>query len=151
MEQFGFDDLRRRIAAVFSDPVRYEASVHDNIAVGDVNGGQEEAVRTAARRAGLDEVVRRLPRGYATQFCHLFSDVPGARGVELSCGQWQRLALASHRPSTVAAADRVGVLDGGRVVAEGRPEAVMHPLLGQAAPTPAPARPADGAVSRVEP
>lgn len=172
VEQFGYDDYRHRISALFSDPVRYEASVHDNIAVGDLARGDPQSVRAAALRAGLDGVIERLPHGYATQLSHLFSDLPGVRGVELSSGQWQRLALAralirdadlflfdeptanldhdaeaawvsslretvqgrtvllvSHRRSTVAAADRVAVLERGRIVAIGRPDEIAHPLL----------------------
>ena len=85
-------ELRQRITVLFQEPVHYSASVRDNIAMGA--GGSEvihtaTEIQSAARAAGADELVRRLPLGYDTLLGRWF---PG--GAELSVGEWQRIALA---------------------------------------------------------
>lgn len=85
-------ELRQRITVLFQEPVHYSASVRDNIAMG--TGGSEvinaaAEIQSAARAAGADELVRRLPLGYDTLLGRWF---PG--GAELSVGEWQRIALA---------------------------------------------------------
>jgi ABC-type multidrug transport system fused ATPase/permease subunit len=122
-----------------------------------------EAVRGAARHAGADEFLAKLPSGYDTVLGPEFEG-----GNELSVGQWQRVALAraffrdapfiildeptaaldaraehelfesirtlcrgrsvlliSHRFSSVRSADRIYVLDGGRVVESGSHQRLM--------------------------
>jgi ATP-binding cassette, subfamily B, bacterial len=79
-----------RLSVVFQDFVRYPLTVEENIAVSDHERvGERGGVVVAARRAGVDDVVERLPRAYLTP---LGSDLPG--GIELSGGQWQRVAVA---------------------------------------------------------
>ncbi|MFF5213185.1 ABC transporter ATP-binding protein [Streptosporangium sp. NPDC000396] len=93
------DDLRRRLGAVFQDYMSYDFTAAENIGVGDLAAiGDRERIVTAARRAGVDDVVRRLPHGYDTMLSRSFfgeaeKDDPST-GVFLSGGQWQRLALA---------------------------------------------------------
>ena len=81
--------LRQRITVLFQDPVRYHDTVFNNIAFGDITGrpaiGRIEA---AARAAGADVPVSRLPRTYEAVLGKWFG------GAELSGGEWQRLALA---------------------------------------------------------
>lgn len=91
--------LRERISAVFQDPVPYELSAGDNIAIGDVAAyGDLGRVRSAARQVGMDQTLEALPRGYQTLLTRaLFAsgdDRAEAAGVVLSGGQWQRLAIA---------------------------------------------------------
>ena len=82
--------LRDHVAVVFQDFVQWQLSGHENVAVGRVGRADEaDAVPAAARQAGADELLRRLPAGYATP---LSAELPG--GVDLSLGQWQRVALA---------------------------------------------------------
>ncbi len=81
---------RRRISIVFQDFVRYHLSAADNVVLGNALAPRDEdALAAAARDAGLDEVVARLPLGW---------DTPLARsrtgGVDLSGGQWQQVVLA---------------------------------------------------------
>ncbi len=89
---------RREATAVFQDFMRYPATVAENIAYGDPAllpaaqraGGQvEERLVAAAAQSGADGFICGLPAGYATQLGSEF-----AGGVDLSAGQWQRLALA---------------------------------------------------------
>ncbi|HEV2373823.1 MAG TPA: ABC transporter ATP-binding protein, partial [Streptosporangiaceae bacterium] len=60
-------ELRDRISAVFQDYMSYDLSARENIGVGDLRraGGPEEVV-SAARRAGVHDVLSALPRGYDT-------------------------------------------------------------------------------------
>ncbi|WP_337059265.1 ABC transporter ATP-binding protein [Kineococcus sp. G2] len=82
--------VREQVAVVFQDFVQWRMSGHDNIAVGRTGRPDEsEAVPAAARQAGADALLRRLPQGYATP---LSTELAG--GVDLSLGQWQRVALA---------------------------------------------------------
>ncbi|HEX6873433.1 MAG TPA: ABC transporter ATP-binding protein, partial [Micromonosporaceae bacterium] len=92
-------ELRRRIAILFQDFMRYDLSAAENIAIGDLAAlAQPQRVEAAARLADVHETLARLPRGYETALTRLFLS-PGDRrdgntGVLLSGGQWQRLALA---------------------------------------------------------
>ncbi|WP_432570298.1 ABC transporter ATP-binding protein [Kineococcus sp. SYSU DK005] len=82
--------LRDQVAVVFQDFVQWRMSGHDNVAVGRPGRPDEaEAVPAAARQSGADALLRRLPDGYATP---LSTELTG--GVDLSLGQWQRIALA---------------------------------------------------------
>ena len=81
---------RARMAGAFQDFFRFELLARQSIGVGDLPRIEEErAVVAAVDRAGADDVVRRLPSGLDTQ---LGATWPG--GVEVSFGQWQKLALA---------------------------------------------------------
>jgi ATP-binding cassette, subfamily B, bacterial len=81
---------QRTVAVVFQDPVHYPLSAHDNIAVGAIEHRDDRAgIEEAARQAGFAAVVDTLPGGWDTV---LTRELPG--GVDLSGGQWQRLALA---------------------------------------------------------
>ena len=151
------DDVRRAVGIVFEDTLLFNDTVSANIAFA-VPGldprADLERIRSAARAAGADEFIERLPEGYDT--------VLGERGFSLSGGQRQRIAIAravladprvlvlddatsavdpskeheirsamgvvmrdrttiviAHRPGTVAMADRVILVDGGRVAASG--------------------------------
>jgi ATP-binding cassette subfamily B protein len=81
---------RSRLAGAFQDFFRFELKARQTIGVGDVPRlGAAAAVMTAVRRAGADEVVVKLKAGLETQ---LGPTWPG--GVDVSFGQWQKLALA---------------------------------------------------------
>jgi ATP-binding cassette, subfamily B, bacterial len=91
--------LRGRISAVFQDYMRYELSVAENIAVGDLSkAGNEQDLVSAASRAGLHDSIVALPRQYQTLLSRGFWDTGDSAdpqaGVLLSGGQWQRLAVA---------------------------------------------------------
>ncbi|WP_210502834.1 ABC transporter ATP-binding protein [Nocardioides xinjiangensis] len=82
--------LRERVSVTFQDFVRYAFTGTENIAVGRVDApASPEAVRAAARAAGADTVLDALPAGFDTVLSRLFTG-----GVDLSGGQWQRVALA---------------------------------------------------------
>ncbi len=84
------DELRRRIAVIFQDFVRYELAARENIGFGDLASmGDRDAIVDAARSAGAADFIAGLPDGYDTRLGRRFH-----RGHDLSIGQWQRLALA---------------------------------------------------------
>lgn len=83
-------DWRARLAGAFQDFFRFEFLARISVGVGDVPHMDEPpAVARAIDRAGAKDVVARLPAGLETQ---LGPTWPG--GVEVSFGQWQKLALA---------------------------------------------------------
>lgn len=82
--------FRERLAGAFQDHVRFEFTVRDCVAVGDLAVRTDEAVVLQAVHDGAaDAVLRSVPSGLSTQ---LGATWPG--GVDLSGGQWQRLAIA---------------------------------------------------------
>jgi ATP-binding cassette, subfamily B, bacterial len=84
------DEWRNRLAGAFQDFFRFEFAARRAVGVGDVARLDDEAaVSTAVARAGAEDVIARLPSGLTTQ---LGPTWPG--GVDVSFGQWQKLALA---------------------------------------------------------
>ncbi|MFI7436128.1 ATP-binding cassette domain-containing protein [Micromonospora haikouensis] len=81
---------RGNLAVIFQDYLRYEASAADNIALGAAgHAGDLAGIRAAAEAAGILGTLDALPRGLDTP---LSGQLRG--GVDLSGGQWQRLAIA---------------------------------------------------------
>ncbi len=90
IREFSVAEYRARFAVLFQDFVRYQMTVAENIRLGDVSVPVgDPRIAGAARLAGAHELIARLPAGYETRLGRLF-----AGGVELSEGQWQRIALA---------------------------------------------------------
>jgi len=103
LREFAPEELRRQISAMFQEPVRYHATVAENIAFSSgtgvspvrASGATEKTgetpvplrVEAAAVAAGADAIAQRL--GYDRQLGREFEG-----GAELSAGEWQRLALA---------------------------------------------------------
>lgn len=77
--------LRRQIGQVFQDPFLFSTTVRENIRFGRPEATDEE-VEAAARAANAHEFIVRFPEGYNTSV--------GERGVKLSGGQLQRIAIA---------------------------------------------------------
>ncbi|MBO4207677.1 ABC transporter ATP-binding protein [Micromonospora echinofusca] len=160
-------DWQRRIAVVFQDFVRYELSAAANIGFGAVEHLDDRAgIRRAADAAGLLDTLDALPDGLDTLLSRAYDG-----GVDLSGGQWQRIAIAralfalyhgstvlvldeptaaldvraeaeffarfaeltrgrttiliSHRLSSVRLADRIVLLEQGRVVEQGSHDQLM--------------------------
>ncbi|MFN2545221.1 MAG: ATP-binding cassette domain-containing protein [Actinomycetota bacterium] len=147
------ESVRGQIGMVFQETFAFNTTIRENIAIGRPDASDEE-ITGAARGAQIDEWIEQLPAGYET--------VLGERGVRMSGGQRQRLAIArvllrnprimvldeatsaldaeteaeildtlqevargrttlaiTHRLSMAARADRVLVIDKGRVAEEG--------------------------------
>jgi ATP-binding cassette subfamily B protein len=85
IREFTIESLRAQISVVLQDNVLFATTVRDNIAYG-AQGASMEAVEAAARLANAHDFIMALPQGYDT--------VIGERGVTLSHGQRQRIAIA---------------------------------------------------------
>jgi ATP-binding cassette subfamily B protein len=79
------EDLMARIAIVFQDVYLFDGTIEENVRLGRPGVGEAE-VRAAASAAGLDEVIERLPGGWAARV--------GEGGALLSGGERQRVSLA---------------------------------------------------------
>lgn len=89
LREFSPAELRGMIAVLFQEPVHYHDTAANNIAFGAwETAPTDAAVETAARDAGAESPILRLPDGYATMLGKWFG------GAELSVGEWQRVALA---------------------------------------------------------
>lgn len=78
-------DLRRNVVLVEQEPFIFHASVAENLRYAQPNASQRE-LEEAARAAGIDGFIRGLPQQYDTQV--------GERGMALSAGERQRIAIA---------------------------------------------------------
>lgn len=82
--------LRKRMSAVFQNQIHYPFDVQTNIGIGEPSRmTHRKDIQSAAERAQANSFIQQLPHGYETQLCKEWED-----GVELSGGQWQRIALA---------------------------------------------------------
>ena len=90
LREYDLEDLYKEIGVIFQDFMRYEMTARENIGVGRIE--QVEAtdlIIDAAHKSLADEVIAKLPEGYEQMLGRRFLD-----GVDLSGGEWQRLALA---------------------------------------------------------
>jgi len=90
LREYSLEDLHRNIGVIFQDFMRYEMTARENIAVGSVDRlQQQDDIELAAHKSLADTVVGKLPAGYDQMLGRRFEG-----GVELSGGEWQKMALA---------------------------------------------------------
>ena len=90
LREYDPNDLRLEIGIIFQDYVRFMFTASENISVGNiVRREDEERIESAAQKSLADTVVENLPKKYQQMLGRRFSD-----GVDLSGGQWQKVALA---------------------------------------------------------
>jgi ATP-binding cassette subfamily B protein len=90
LHSYDLDSLRQRIAVVYQDFARFSLTLGENIAIGDPESEVPDSrVELAAQLAGADMVASKLPQGYDTMLTRRFED-----GVDLSGGEWQKVATA---------------------------------------------------------
>ena len=85
LDRLNLGCLRKKIGLVLQEPVLFSGTIRENILYGDVDASEENVVQ-AAQSANAHDFIRGLPKGYDTQI--------GERGVTLSVGQRQRIAIA---------------------------------------------------------
>jgi ATP-binding cassette subfamily B protein len=90
LREYDLEDLYREISVIFQDFMRYEMTARENIAVGKIDEIEDlPELQAAAKKSLADEVVARLAAGYEQMLGRRFEG-----GVDLSGGEWQKLALA---------------------------------------------------------
>jgi len=90
LRDYDLDSLRTNIGIIFQDFVRYDFLLRENIGISQVEAMSDDArIRDAAQRSLADSVVKRVPQGYDQMLGKRFDN-----GVELSGGEWQKVALA---------------------------------------------------------
>jgi ATP-binding cassette, subfamily B, bacterial len=90
LREYDLNALRGNMGVIFQDFVRYNLSTGDNIAVGKIAArDDQDRIERAAMRSQADGVVNGLPAGYHQMIGKRFKN-----GVELSGGEWQKVAIA---------------------------------------------------------
>ena len=90
LQEYDLTELRREMGIIFQDFLRYQMTMSDNIAVGNISQkDNEKLIINAAKRSLADEIIQKLPHKYDQMLGKHFND-----GVELSGGEWQKVALA---------------------------------------------------------
>ncbi len=90
LREYDMEDLCHEIGVIFQDYMRYEMTARDNIAVGRIEERDRlDLIEQAAQMSLADEAIARLPAGIDQQLGRRFEG-----GVDLSGGEWQRMALA---------------------------------------------------------
>lgn len=77
--------LREQIGVVSQEPVLFDASIEENIRLGNIEANMEH-IQAAAKMANAHDFIKQLPMGYKTNV--------GERGAQLSGGQKQRISIA---------------------------------------------------------
>jgi len=90
LRDYDLDDLRGNVGVIFQDFVRYHLTACENIGVGRIDAMDDAGrIREAAQRAMAEDMIERLPNRYDQLIGRRFKT-----GVDLSGGQWQKLAIA---------------------------------------------------------
>jgi len=89
IKMYSQKELKSMFAVVYQDFAKYEISLKDNIALGNVNGYSTQRFQEAIEESGLIELVQELPRGIDSYIGRIIKD-----SLDLSGGQWQRIAMA---------------------------------------------------------
>lgn len=169
LKDLDLNNWYKSIGVLFQDFVKFEYPVKENIRFGKIYEEENlNKIIEAATLSGADSMIRKLDKGYKQMLGRTFEG-----GIELSAGQWQKIALArgflrdaqilvldeptaaidakaeteifnrveklsrdktviiiSHRFSTVRNADKIYVIDGGRIIESGNHKGLIE-LNGQ--------------------
>lgn len=91
IRSYDVKDLYSMFGIIFQDFGRYAVTVGDNIHFGDINREyKQDEIEKAAKESNACEYIEKLPLGYDTPLTRMFDK----DGLELSIGQWQKLAIS---------------------------------------------------------
>ncbi len=91
LRSYDLKSLYSTFGIIFQDFGKYAVSVKENICLGDIHReGTDEEVVSAAKQSTASDYIEKLPDGYNTPLMRYFEN----NGLELSIGQWQKLAIA---------------------------------------------------------
>ena len=90
LREYDLEDLWKEIGVIFQDFTRYEMTVSENIAIGQIEERNNLfRIRAAAHKSLAETFIRNLPKGYEQPLGSRFQEA-----VDLSGGEWQKMALA---------------------------------------------------------
>jgi ATP-binding cassette, subfamily B, bacterial len=90
LREYSLEDLHREMGVIFQDFMRYEMTARENIAVGRIDVPHtEEEIQDAAHKSLAEGVIAKMTDGYDQMLGRRFEG-----GVDLSGGEWQKIALA---------------------------------------------------------
>jgi ATP-binding cassette subfamily B protein len=90
LREYDLDELRIQIGVIFQDFIRYQMSVNQNIAVGNIaEAANVELIESSSVQSMAHPVIERLPKKYEQMLGRRFNN-----GIDLSGGEWQKIALA---------------------------------------------------------
>jgi ATP-binding cassette subfamily B protein len=90
LREYDLDELRIQIGVIFQDFIRYQMSVKQNIAVGNITEvGNSELIQSSSVQSMAHPLIERLPHKYEQMLGRRFNN-----GIDLSGGEWQKIALA---------------------------------------------------------
>ena len=98
LSEVNMADWHRQLAVLSQSFIRYDfATAHENVWYGDVSRDLDrERLAAALKQAEADDFVKKLPKGGDSYVDKWMTDDSDDKGVDLSGGQWQRLALARN-------------------------------------------------------
>ncbi len=90
LREYDLFDLRLNVGVIFQDYLRYQMTLAQNIAVGNIKQiANRDLIERSAKQSLAESLIPKLPNGYDQQLGKRFAD-----GVDLSGGEWQKVALA---------------------------------------------------------
>jgi ATP-binding cassette, subfamily B, bacterial len=90
LREYDLEDLWKETGVIFQDFMRYDMTAGENIAIGKIEERENTfRLRSAAQKSLAEQVIRKLPKSYEQILGRRFEG-----GVDLSGGEWQRMALA---------------------------------------------------------
>jgi len=90
LREYDLDELRTEIGVIFQDFIRYQMSVNQNIAVGNIaEVANTDLIQTSSRQSLAHPLIEQLPDKYEQMLGRRFNN-----GIDLSGGEWQKIALA---------------------------------------------------------
>ncbi len=90
LREYDLIELRSEIGIIFQDFLRYQMTTSENIAIGNIKEkDNHELIVNSAKQSLADKIIERLPNKYEQMLGRHFN-----QGVELSGGEWQKIALA---------------------------------------------------------